>query len=88
MKENKAIGSVRKVRIKRKIVWVVLGSRLRKFVKRRENIEGSDPACRRLRVGKKSLNYVLVFCTCNPHWQFLEMPSFSLICILDYDFSG
>lgn len=50
-------------------------------------MEGNYPACRRSRVGKKSLNYVPVFCTGNPHWQ-LEMLSFSLICILDCDFSG
>ena len=63
-----------------KTVWVVLGWRLGKLhSKRRENTEGNDLAYRKLRAGKKSLNHVSRYRTCNPLWQVLETLSFSLI---------
>lgn len=65
------------------------GIGIEKICKKEKDCEGKLPCMQEVESGeKKSSNYVVIFCTYNPLWKFLEMLSFSLTCILDYDFSG
>lgn len=65
-----------------------VGVGIEKICNEQKRCKGKLPCTQEVEVRKKNLNYVAMFCTCNPLWKFLEMLSFSLTYILDNDFSG